>query len=440
MPFKSEKQKRYLWANEPEIARDWTDTYGSGIAKALGGRIPFQEGDQVDSVKHAVMLKQIDKLEKMIASGLDTDGKLQLDVDRLKATPTTGLGTGPVEEVEEPEVLDPDLTQVNKMSMIPSWEDLKYNLERLAEPGMEKFDTWEGSQGQQLYDKNYRDIKGARSFNVVPTPSEESLMMGDMDAAYGLEQMKNLWQGTTADRGFLDSQIGSRGIMDANVFPNEMVLSPMATNWSEFDDVEAQNIDAQRQMELARLANMEQYPTEEEDESGNWLANLQNYAMPAYNFMRGNVGAGLMGLVNPLAGLAMFAGGKNLKDSRFYRPATQGAYGYNPAQLNRMNALGGHYSEPARQQRRTQSRIQNMLARKAAGKSYSQKNLDALTGNQVPVDTVPKGPTKTYTPPVRHHTGGADNRNDPSSHRGGAPTHRTRDLMAYGGLANLWQR
>ena len=26
MPFKSEAQRRYLWANEPEIARDWTDT------------------------------------------------------------------------------------------------------------------------------------------------------------------------------------------------------------------------------------------------------------------------------------------------------------------------------------------------------------------------------------------------------------------------------
>jgi len=44
MPFQSEKQRRYLWANEPEIARDWTDTYGSGIAKALGGRIQYQRG------------------------------------------------------------------------------------------------------------------------------------------------------------------------------------------------------------------------------------------------------------------------------------------------------------------------------------------------------------------------------------------------------------
>jgi len=37
MPFKSEAQRRYLWANEPEIARDWTDTYGSRIKKSDGG-------------------------------------------------------------------------------------------------------------------------------------------------------------------------------------------------------------------------------------------------------------------------------------------------------------------------------------------------------------------------------------------------------------------
>ena len=37
MPFKSEAQRRYLWANEPEIARDWTETYGSRIQKNNGG-------------------------------------------------------------------------------------------------------------------------------------------------------------------------------------------------------------------------------------------------------------------------------------------------------------------------------------------------------------------------------------------------------------------
>ena len=37
MPFQSEAQRRYLWANEPEIAKDWTDTYGSKIQAADGG-------------------------------------------------------------------------------------------------------------------------------------------------------------------------------------------------------------------------------------------------------------------------------------------------------------------------------------------------------------------------------------------------------------------
>ena len=67
---------------------------------AEGGRIGYDNGGEVDSVKHVVMLKQIDKLEKMIASGLDEDGSLQEQVDILKATPTTGLATGPVEEDE----------------------------------------------------------------------------------------------------------------------------------------------------------------------------------------------------------------------------------------------------------------------------------------------------------------------------------------------------
>ena len=47
MPFKSDKQRRYLWANEPEIARRWTKEHGSRIQKDDGGimRIPFAEGE-----------------------------------------------------------------------------------------------------------------------------------------------------------------------------------------------------------------------------------------------------------------------------------------------------------------------------------------------------------------------------------------------------------
>jgi len=50
MPFKSGKQRRYLWANEPEIARDWTNKYGSRVRKDNGGimnQIPFTMGYQL---------------------------------------------------------------------------------------------------------------------------------------------------------------------------------------------------------------------------------------------------------------------------------------------------------------------------------------------------------------------------------------------------------
>jgi len=33
MPFRSEKQRRYLWAKHPNIAKRWTKKYGSKIRK-----------------------------------------------------------------------------------------------------------------------------------------------------------------------------------------------------------------------------------------------------------------------------------------------------------------------------------------------------------------------------------------------------------------------
>jgi len=35
LPFKSEKQRRYLWKKEPAIARKWTKKYGSKAVKKV---------------------------------------------------------------------------------------------------------------------------------------------------------------------------------------------------------------------------------------------------------------------------------------------------------------------------------------------------------------------------------------------------------------------
>jgi len=51
-------------------------------------------------------------------------------------------------------------------------------------------------------------------------------------------------------------------------------------------------------------------------------------------------------------------------------------------QLDRMNALGGYYSDPARQSRSRDRRITNLTNRMLAGKSFSQKNLDRLLEQQ----------------------------------------------------------
>ena len=43
MPFKSEKQRKYMWANEPKIAKKWTEKY-SGQPRKKGGLINKKKG------------------------------------------------------------------------------------------------------------------------------------------------------------------------------------------------------------------------------------------------------------------------------------------------------------------------------------------------------------------------------------------------------------
>jgi hypothetical protein len=40
MPFRSEKQRSWMWANKPAMARKWTKEHGSTIAKNKGGKMP----------------------------------------------------------------------------------------------------------------------------------------------------------------------------------------------------------------------------------------------------------------------------------------------------------------------------------------------------------------------------------------------------------------
>jgi hypothetical protein len=86
MPFKSEAQRRYLWAREPEIARDWTDEYGSRIQKENGGimRLGFQNGNDVDPW----WLRQIKKGQEKIGdiwSGITESKPAQFAITPMMA-------------------------------------------------------------------------------------------------------------------------------------------------------------------------------------------------------------------------------------------------------------------------------------------------------------------------------------------------------------------
>jgi len=48
MPFKSEKQRRWMWANEPEMARRWTKKYGNKIEESARKKRKKKHGKSRD--------------------------------------------------------------------------------------------------------------------------------------------------------------------------------------------------------------------------------------------------------------------------------------------------------------------------------------------------------------------------------------------------------
>ena len=87
MPFQSEKQRRYLWANEPEIARDWTNKYGSRVKKYDGGIMDTFIGNLYNRDK-------ISNLEAQYgagATGLPSDARHMAAMNELSKTLSPGI-------------------------------------------------------------------------------------------------------------------------------------------------------------------------------------------------------------------------------------------------------------------------------------------------------------------------------------------------------------
>ena len=182
--------------------------------------------------------------------------------------------------------------------------------------------------------------------------------------------------------------------------PTETILPQEKPFQYDYDTADAFTADEMAMQPIDELT---------EDSSGIWEA-LKMAGRVINPFKKG---------INPLG---LIPRNLSFRRSNLYRPATQSIGSYSPAQLNQMNALGGYYSEPAREQRRQKARVANMLARQAAGKSYSQANLNRLTMGSRPGH---------YDPPGG---GGAAADTSPST-PGNNPWGR-----ANGGLATMFQR
>lgn len=61
MPFKSESQRKYLYANEPAVARRWTKKYGSKV----GGKKKKWKPSNSKSVRARAVAKLRAKRKKM---------------------------------------------------------------------------------------------------------------------------------------------------------------------------------------------------------------------------------------------------------------------------------------------------------------------------------------------------------------------------------------
>jgi hypothetical protein len=422
MPFKSEKQRRYLWANEPEIARDWTDTYGSGIAKALGGRIGFANGTFGPNINQ-ILQQNRNFMVPLSSSPYQALGAWEkeggLDSIYNKYVEASNLASDYTDKTYN--VVDPyksegtagDVRHVVGSSMAK--DQLQNLLADYIKPGSPLAEKLTYGLGMfKTYGEELDD-----AIRIGKNTISGKYKGGDWDKIWSGEFLTHPGEDIAMNRIGLSIPYGATQAERLAAVPSLNRTTQGITKPGGFQE----NVSDPSVMQPHDFEFGDQWQTaEEDDESSNWL-------MRALSFLplvgdRSRSGIFMRGLTNKY-----MPSGLNFKDSRFYRPATQGSYGYSPAQLNKMNALGGYYSEPARGRRRWEKRQTNILNRAATGKPVG--NVNTLLG-QHGYQSTPGGGLEF----TGRHEG------DPTAGAGYSRSDSGWSSSPFrkGGLAGLWQR
>ena len=389
MPFQSEKQRKYLWANEPAIAREWTDKYGSRVEKDNGG-IMDAWGKHATATEAMKLMNQPDYHQKAgynfmqnfpntpqwlantlatgyqygsegfkaLKGGTDLSDAMARAKEeaRLNRLGIQGLGF----DMGEYENFMQNYNTANEISPV-GLGDLIQRRPQAGQrrSGIPRRDTWNVK----------RRLEGHEDWMGGPLMEYGQYGMPDLNEMYRLamnEKMRSYgehetipnekYEGLEIERNYIPI-----GELPLHIGPYKKHSGSAST--APIYKTVGFNQDGSRFMTKAEYDNLNL------DEDDPYLDRIRN---------RINTVSQPRGIMASLR-------------NRFYKPATRPAGGYSVAQLNRMNALGGQYSEPAREQRRQRSRVSNMLARQAAGKSYSQKNLNQLTMGSRPGHYDPPG-------------------------------------------------
>ena len=420
MPFQSEKQRKYLWANEPEIAREWTDKYGSRVKKQDGG----YTGTWIPGYTKPI------NLDPYI---YPKDHAQKFDTRKEWATSP---------QMYHNEIMNDYVTNVSKnLSEIPYVGNVLAAGAELGAPiasGIlslpyelkQSFDDFEKTLAANP--EKYNSL-GSTALGILQAIDDQNPLSTVYHRTKGAlrpigRRLKNTWDAIKSEFGGSAEAADLSGMIPKNLektieegmqsYKKSNEISPTlqkaieeGTSYNEWDMIPNTKYHGIPMKQIS-LNQDEEEPydfTERLMRRGDFRPSSSYPSYPQYSKWK------------------QFLSNVTRQP---YRAATTGTGGYTAAQLNRMNALGGYYSEPARQQRRLVARRTNILNRAAKGKPVG--NVNKLLGKYGYSGTPGSG-TLQFT---GQHEG---------SSTAGAGYSRSDDSWSSspfrrGGLASLWQR